>query len=72
MRIVPGTSTSYPRWNLSNNGKTVSLLFLFGRFAGRLLYYESFHAFEFRFETGHEIVRSVLEEDDKTEGEENK
>ena len=71
MPIAPGTSTSYRQLNLSNKGK-VPLLFLFGRFAGRLLYYEILHPFELRFETGHEIVRSVLEEDDKTEGKENK
>ena len=72
MRIAPVTSTSYPRWNLSNKGRKLSLLFLFRRLGGRLLYHESFYAFEFRFETGHEIVRSVLEEDDKTEGKEDK
>jgi len=57
---------------LSNKGKRFFLLFLFGRFAGRLLYDEILDSLELRFETGHEIVRSVLEEDDKTEGKENK
>jgi len=71
MRIVPRTSTNYLKWNLSNKENRF-LFFLLRRFAGGLFYHESFHAFEFSFETGHKIVRSVLEENDKTEGKKNK